>query len=1336
MMAGAGAVAVIAVLIACTGMAGITAAYLWKGTKIMILTVAVLMATLILTGLILALALVLALMLTPESTAGHTHHSRTKDVPPNDTRTKTRPHDLSACGNPKIQSKTVSSEMPTTLDLYTDPSDSGSSGREKVWLGLQGLAQSPDAVPLQRHVVDSESSTSRVLSSPHHDASQPKEALKKETKEEEQTTTPPLSSSWLLSLSLPTPQSWAVTRSYYARMWERTRARIHQCYRYRSSPSSQDWTHPPQPYNHRYSLFCNHLSSPVVSTTTNTVSNGTLGSGNDKLPSAPHVDLSYVGWTSPQENPTPWSSILSAISCSRPPRRVMWGLALFFLVTVTTAETTTASSQSEGTETTKLGPLSPFKPSADQLEPLVAGVPPPPRYSDTGTSHTSEEEAAYIERLERQRYERQGSFYLELMPEDLERLAASQKMPGGKTRYSKEPLPWEVLGLDEDEEDMDSDDTLQTDELSSPDWSSPWGGAFRYEALDDMEDEDDYYDDEKQKLIKSNRQKQRSRVVSPKDQASQKAFTADNNDGSSTVDDETGVVVGDGDGPITRLELTTEDAPVEVTQELKMEEVDSSGTDMPSSEKDPNVKEGFEELIVPQIWNAEGVSQKGPSGTQEYIETTSIVSSPSSSSPPSDAAAFERTENEESESEAGFIRPKLDQIDYLGHEAEIDWLNEQYLIQKAWKAKHRKNWKEDEDDEEEDEEEDEDEEDEEEEDEDKDEDSDESYEEEEEDEDEERLNVKSIEDMFKDHMYDLEHGGLHSFHLNLHRKQARPNRARIEKQDIDVDGTLTPKAHSALPHSRIVFPSSANDSDSPLAYGAYNRQGDRIMDFSLVGWNEGNTDLPIPDQVPVIEQLYPRAEADSDLDEGDDYDRIQSALDRVSKKTAALVQDGTMIPTGALVLARGVYRISKPLKIQKSGLLFRGDPIGGTRIVCQWEPTGPRYAIEIIGKKDKILEDTRVPIVTDFLPVGSYFISLDPAFVPEAGLEVGDKVIVTRVGNKRWIQDIGMDDFDSDKKGVKPWKPMKSQMYRTILSFNPQSGIAQMDAPLPISISGHYGGGWVTKYQDRKIRAIGVQFLDMVFPGNIGRTTDEMLDEKGRGSQDYRFSYEVFANYALRVDQAQHLYITHITSAFFHNFISVGTDVHHITMDSIVHSYPDDMLSGQSAFQLSGQFTLIRNTLSQGSYHFYVDISQVMGPNVVHRSQATNIGKPHQPMPVDFAPGEIGPHSKFCAGMLFDQVVTDGSIQIVDRGDMGSGQGFAGANSVVWNSRAREGILTHRARGFQNLVIGSEDFEAKDRMPWQSHGWREHLGREVLPGSLYLHQLHDRLKRRAKGWLA
>ncbi|KAF9357627.1 hypothetical protein BGX34_009284 [Mortierella sp. NVP85] len=476
--------------------------------------------------------------------------------------------------------------------------------------------------------------------------------------------------------------------------------------------------------------------------------------------------------------------------------------------------------------------------------------------------------------------------------------------------------------------------------------------------------------------------------------------------------------------------------------------------------------------------------------------------------------------------------------------------------------------------------------------------------------------------------------------------------------------------------AKLVHPTVPDDLTSPLSHVAYNHQGDHIMDFSMVGWNEGNTDIPNTKDIPVIERLWPRQEADSELNKGDDTDRIQSALDRVSQATENLVQRNQVIPTGSLALYR------------KRSV----QDLAATR--------------DSTGKEDQMLEDTDILVVSGYTPVG-FSLALDATYFEDVGLAVGDQVVVTRVGNDHWVKDIGMDDFDNDKKGVKPWKKMRGRMHRTIRALNQRTGIVRLDAPLPIWIRRQYGG-YVTKYKDRKIRALGIQFLDMVFPRNIG-TTQEMLDEKGRGSKDYRFSDEIFANYALRMNRACHMYITHAISAFFHNFVSLGTNVHHVTLDSIVHSYPDEMLSGQSAFQLSVSF---------------ID------------SKRSMLGKPYQPMALDFAPGEVGPHMKFCTGILVDQGVTDESIQTVNRGDMGTGQGYAGANSVVWNSRAREGILTHRAGGFQNFVISSEDLEAEDRQPWDSHGWKGHLGGEVLPESLYLRQLADCLDRLSKGWIA
>lgn len=961
-------------------------------------------------------------------------------------------------------------------------------------------------------------------------------------------------------------------------------------------------------------------------------------------------------------------------------------MALLILSTATAA---TASSESNiilDTTTEEAVAYDPLENFADQLMvPVAAGVPPPPSPADHDKIHVLKvKEQRYIQRIEIERVEKQGSLYVELTPDELR--TSGEEGVDGRIRFSGEPLPWD--GMDNGE--LGKEENGLGDDYFAQGSYSPWGGEFRYEAFPKGDNQDETSSDSKDTDGQSAPQLKESRMASK--QATFSAMQADQDDGAEVADEQS-----------SRLELEMLPAKNEPVRDLKVEEIGKVVETL-----DPNVKNNVKEIVEPQIWDAEGKSQKaqirGDRGRQEYVQ---IQEDPSIK-----VMNVARVSDYETEK-----KPKLDQIDMMGHEAELDWLNEQEKMLESWRYRHHhqvnKHFDADWDSN--------------------------SIEEEEQlvGDDASIDHAESPEEMFNDPLWHVKHGGLNPKHF--HKQGVTPfrNPNRNEKKDVDEDGTVFPDAHSDLNYSKIVYPSIPNNPDAALGYVAYNRQGDRIMDFSMVGWNEGNTDLPDPNsQVPIIMRLVPRPGSDSNADTGDDTDRIQAAIDKVTKQTSASVLNMTTTPTGALVLARGVYKITKPLNIRGSGILFRGDPAGGSRIVCNWDPTGPRYAIVVEGELDEMLDDTRTPVMADYTPVGSFFLALDPSYFQDTGLAVGDKVVVTRIGNDRWVEDIGMDDFDTDKKGVKPWKKMQGRMYRTIKSLNAQTGIVQLDAPLPISIVRRYGGGWVTKYVDNKLRAVGIQFLDMVFPGNFGRTTDDMLDEKGRGSQDYRFAYEIFSNYALRIDNAQHVYVSHVTSALFHNFVSVGTDAHHLTFDSVVHSYPDDMLSGQSAFQLSGQLVLIRNSLSQGSFHFFVDINHVMGPNVVHRAQAINVAKPYQPMPLDFAPGEVGPHMKFCTGMLFDQVVTDGPILIVNRGSMGSGQGFSGANSVVWNSRAREGILTHRARGFQNFVIGSEDLDGDDRMPWASHGWKEHLGAEVLPGSLYLRQLADRLDRLARGWIA
>jgi len=68
-------------------------------------------------------------------------------------------------------------------------------------------------------------------------------------------------------------------------------------------------------------------------------------------------------------------------------------------------------------------------------------------------------------------------------------------------------------------------------------------------------------------------------------------------------------------------------------------------------------------------------------------------------------------------------------------------------------------------------------------------------------------------------------------------------------------------------------------------------------------------------------------------------------------------------------------------------------------------------------------------------------------------------------------------------------------------------------------------------------------------------------------------------------------------------------------------------------------------------------------------------------------------HQRWATGLLFDNIVITGSMHLGNRGNMGTGQGWAGANGVLWNSSATTwnvenpptarnwafGMLEHRA---------------------------------------------------------
>ena len=108
---------------------------------------------------------------------------------------------------------------------------------------------------------------------------------------------------------------------------------------------------------------------------------------------------------------------------------------------------------------------------------------------------------------------------------------------------------------------------------------------------------------------------------------------------------------------------------------------------------------------------------------------------------------------------------------------------------------------------------------------------------------------------------------------------------------------------------------------------------------------------------------------------------------------------------------------------------------------------------------------------------------------------------------------------------------------------------------------------------------------------------------------------------------------------------------------------------------------------------------------------------------------DIGPHHRWACGQLYDNV-KGGQIHVQDRGQMGSGHGWAGNCQVLWNCEAPSLIcqkpwISHA----QNWAIGCIGSKGKPILPGRPEGWWESLGQHVAPRSLYLAQLKERIDR-------
>jgi len=151
----------------------------------------------------------------------------------------------------------------------------------------------------------------------------------------------------------------------------------------------------------------------------------------------------------------------------------------------------------------------------------------------------------------------------------------------------------------------------------------------------------------------------------------------------------------------------------------------------------------------------------------------------------------------------------------------------------------------------------------------------------------------------------------------------------------------------------------------------------------------------------------------------------------------------------------------------------------------------------------------------------------------------------------------------------------------------------------------------------------------------------------------------------------------------------------------------------------AGQLLLDRCSASGDNIWFAGTAGHIAGPIVLLNCAFTGDGRAES-------------HQRWCTGVLYDNCrVPQGGMDFRNRGSMGSGHGWSMGWGVAWNCEAKDFVIQNPP-GAANWMIGCvgqskpmpRPFGKAPNLP---EGIKDSMGTSVIPQSLYLAQLAERL---------
>lgn len=460
-----------------------------------------------------------------------------------------------------------------------------------------------------------------------------------------------------------------------------------------------------------------------------------------------------------------------------------------------------------------------------------------------------------------------------------------------------------------------------------------------------------------------------------------------------------------------------------------------------------------------------------------------------------------------------------------------------------------------------------------------------------------------------------------------------------------------------------------------LVYTKYANQGqanadNQIPDFSNAGYRGGGVRLP---ELPVADSISPV--------EGNNLAHIQAAIDRVSALPADA--DGHR---GAVLLKAGVYVVDGVLRIRTGGVVLRGEGNGrnGTVLIAAQKTNHNFLNIQGSGSGYGEVAGSKVRITSPYVGTGAktFEVAAGHSFQP------GQKIVLQKTPNDAWIDTLNMRQYGWTASGY------KTTYEREVVAVN--GNAITINIPVVDPVETGFGGGEVFRSNiTGRIQEAGVENL---------RIESYFLNDED----------ESHGWIAVYFSRAENCWMKDVVAKYFgYGAVSLSGQSRFVTVQDCSMIDPKSVTTGgrKYSFNIEGNSTcnLVQRCNTYGGRHDLVSGSKVPGPNVFLDCASEN------------TKADIGPHHRWSTGQLYDNVY-GGQIRVQNRGASGTGHGWAGVQTLFWNVYSYQSdIKVESPIGGRNWGIGNIGRTRNGNGYWES--WGAH----VMPRSLYLAQLEERL---------